>query len=44
VEIVEILARDLGDRDVVNVDLLLLDQIEQKVERTFVRFQMNFVR
>ena len=43
VEIVEILARDLGDRDVVDVDFLLLDQIEQEIERAVVRIEMNFV-
>ncbi len=43
VEIFEILARDLGDRDVVDVDFLLLDQIEQEVERAVVRVEMNFV-
>ena len=43
VEIVEILARDLGDRDVVDVDFLLLDQIEQQIERAVVGIEMNFV-
>ena len=35
-DIREILGRDLGDRDVVDVDVLLADQIQQQVERTFI--------
>ena len=34
--------RDLRDRDVVDVDLLLADEIQQQVERPFVMFQMEF--
>ena len=36
VEIVEILRGDSGDLDVVDAHLLLLDEVEQQVERTFV--------
>jgi hypothetical protein len=43
VEVVEILARDLGDRDVVDVDFLLFDEIEQEIERAVVHVEMNFV-
>ena len=43
VDVFEILRRDLRDRNVVNVDFLLLDQIEQEIERAIVRIQMNFV-
>ena len=37
VEIIEILLGDLGDGNIVNVHLLLADQIEQEIERAFVR-------
>ncbi len=43
VQIFQILARDFGDRDVVDVDFLLLDQIEQQIERAVVCIEMNFV-
>src|SRR5208337_1393669 len=36
VEVVEILAGDFGDLDVVDVHFLLFDEIEQEVERTFI--------
>ena len=40
-EISQILRRDGGDRDIADVDLLLADQIEQKVERALVMVEMN---
>ncbi len=43
VKIIEILARDLRDGNVVNVDFLLLDEIEQEIERAFVMFEMESV-
>ena len=33
VDVLEILLRDRGDRDVVDVDLVLLDEVQQQVER-----------
>ena len=32
----QILRRDAGNRDIVNVDVLLADQVQQQVKRTFV--------
>ena len=43
VQIFQILARDLGDGNIVNVHLLLADQIQQQVERAIVGIEMNFV-
>ena len=43
VEIVEILLGDLGDGNVVDVHLLLANQIEQKIERTFVDRQIDAI-
>src|ERR1700730_10587625 len=42
-EILKILAGDAFDRNIVNIDLVLLDQVEQQVERTFENFQLHFV-
>src|SRR5208337_4637820 len=36
VKVVEILAGDFGDLDVVDAHFLLFDEVEQEVERTFV--------
>ena len=35
-DICQILSRDSGNRDVVDIDILLANQVEQKVERAFV--------
>ena len=43
VEIVEILARDLGDRNVVDIHFLLLDEIEQEIERALEEGDVDFV-
>ena len=43
VEIIEILLGDLGDGNVVDVHLLLANQIEQKIERAFVRRQIDAI-
>jgi len=37
----EILLGDGGNRDVVDVDLLLADQVEQQIERTIILFQVK---
>jgi len=37
-DISEVLRRDPGNGDVVNVDVLLADQVEQQVERSFINF------
>jgi hypothetical protein len=44
VEVVEILRGDLGDLDVVDGHLLFFDEVEEKVERTFVHGDVDFVR
>ena len=36
---VNVLARDLGDRDVEDVEVLPTDEIEQQIERAFERFE-----
>src|SRR5207245_3528457 len=41
VEIVEVLFSDLGNGNVVDIDLLLADQVEQQVERAFVDFDLH---
>jgi hypothetical protein len=42
-EVVEVLRRDFGDLDVVDVHFLLFDEVEQEVERTFVHRDSDFV-
>jgi len=37
----QVLARDVGHRDVEDVEILLADQVQQQVERTFERFEKN---
>src|SRR5213080_1493899 len=34
-QVTKILVRDAGDRDVVDIDLLLANQVEEKIERSF---------
>ena len=43
VEVIEILLGDFGDGNVVDVHLLLADQIEQEIERAFVRRQIDAI-
>ena len=43
VEIIQILLGDFGDGNIVNVHLLLADQIEQEIERAFVRRQIDAI-
>ena len=43
VQVLEILAGDFGDGDVVNIDLLPADEVEQQVEWTFVPFELNLI-
>ncbi len=40
----QVLLRDGGDGDVVDVDLLLADEIEQQVQRTIVLLQVKIKR
>ena len=35
-DVCEVLAGDLGDRDIVDIDVLFADEVEQQVERAFV--------
>src|SRR5262249_10560380 len=42
-KIFEVLAGDALERNVVDVDLVLFDQIQQQVERPFKDLQLNFV-
>ena len=42
--VLEILLRDGGNGDVVDVDLLLADQVEQQVERPIVLLQVKIQR
>ena len=43
-DVFEILSGDLSDRDVVDVDLLLADQVQQQIERPIVMFQVKIER
>ena len=43
-DVVDVLARDLGDRDVENVEVLAPDQVQQQVERAFERLEDDFER
>ena len=42
-QILHVLVRDPLDRDVVNVHLLLLDEVEQQIERPLEDLQLDFV-
>ena len=42
--VLQVLRRDGGDGDVVDVDLLLADQVQQQVERTLVVLQVDIQR
>ena len=42
-EIFEVLAGDPFERDFVNVDLVLLDQVKQQIERTFENLELDLV-
>ena len=42
--ILQVLRRNLGDGDVVDVDLLLADQVQQQVERPVVMFEVEIER
>src|SRR6185295_16058963 len=44
VDVLEVLRRDEGDRDVVDVDLVLLDEVQQQVERSLEVVQPDRVR
>ncbi len=41
---VHVLARDLGDRDVEDVEVLPADEVEQQVERAFERLEEHLER
>ena len=43
-DVLHVLARDLGDRDVEDVEVLPADQVQQQVERTFERFEEHLQR
>ena len=43
-DVLHVLARDLGDRDVEDVEVLLADQVQQQVERTLERLQEHLQR
>ena len=43
-DVIDVLARDLGDRDVEDVEVLPADQIEQQIERAFERFENDLER
>src|SRR6185503_17120096 len=43
-DVLDVLARDLGDRDVEDVEILPPDQVEQQVERPFKRLEEHFER
>ena len=43
-DVVDVLARDFGDRDVEDVEVLAADQVQQQIERTFERFEDDFQR
>ncbi len=40
-EVREVLLGDQRDRDVVDVDLILLDQVDEQIERAFERLQLD---
>ena len=42
-EIFEVLPGNSLDRDIVNVDLVALDQIQQQIERAFEDFEFDLV-
>ncbi len=44
VDVGQVLARDVGHRDVEDVEVLLADQVQQKVQRTFERLQEDLER
>ncbi len=43
IDVLEVLVRDEGDRNVVDVHLMLLDEVQQQVERSFEVLQPNWV-
>jgi hypothetical protein len=43
-DVVDVLARDFGDRDVEDVEVLAADQVKQQVERPFERFEDDLER
>ena len=43
-DVVDVLARDLRDRDVEDVEVLAADQVQQQVQRTFERFEDDLER
>ena len=43
-DVLHVLARDLGDRDVEDVEVLPADQVQQQVERTFERLEEHLER
>ena len=43
-DVLHVLARDLGDRDVEDVEVLAADQVQQQVERAFERLQEHLQR
>ena len=43
-DVLDVLARDLGDRDVEDVQVLAADQVQQQVERTFERLEDDLER
>ena len=44
VDIGQVLARHVGQRDVEDVEVLLADQVQQQVQRAFERFEEDFQR
>src|SRR5437870_2086770 len=42
-EILEVLARDSFDRNIVNIDFVAFDQVKQEIERSFKNFELNLV-
>ena len=43
-DVLHVLARDLGDRDVEDVEVLPTDQVQQEIERPFERFEEHLER
>jgi hypothetical protein len=43
IQVIEVLLRDERDRNVVDVDLVLLDEVQQQIERTFEVLKVNRV-
>ncbi len=43
-DILKVAARDKGDRDIIDIDLVFPDEMQQEVERAFKRGELYFVQ